>query len=117
MPTCARAAARQPHASQPGRLQVSLVFANVSEGDIILKDRIDDLAAKHKNFHVRFCETTTTTPSGSRGRRVPLGVPRRQLCLRTHHPDTAWLQPPALARCAPAGAFSGGPGLPPSTQP
>lgn len=31
---------------------VSMIFANTSENDIILKDVIDDLAKNHDNFHV-----------------------------------------------------------------
>lgn len=34
--------------------QVTLVYANVSESDIILKDKIDALAAKHPNFKVYY---------------------------------------------------------------
>lgn len=36
------------------KTQVSLVFGNVSEDDIILKDRLDALAVKHKNFKVHY---------------------------------------------------------------
>ena len=36
------------------KTQLSLVYGNVSEGDIILKSRVDDLAAKHPDqFKVR----------------------------------------------------------------
>lgn len=34
--------------------QVSLVFANVSEADILLKKELDDLAAQHPNFRVHY---------------------------------------------------------------
>lgn len=34
------------------KTQVSLIFANQSEGDIILKDELDQMAAKHDNFQV-----------------------------------------------------------------
>ena len=34
------------------KTQVSLVFANQTEEDIILKDELDEMAAKHDNFQV-----------------------------------------------------------------
>lgn len=34
------------------KTQVSLVFANQTEKDIILKEEIDEMAAKHDNFQV-----------------------------------------------------------------
>lgn len=34
------------------RTQVSLVFANTTEKDIILKEELDGLAKAHDNFHV-----------------------------------------------------------------
>lgn len=34
------------------KTHVSLVFANNNEEDIILKDRLDELAKKHPNFEV-----------------------------------------------------------------
>ena len=34
------------------KTDVSLIFANVSEKDIILKDELDGLAKRHANFHV-----------------------------------------------------------------
>ncbi len=37
------------------KTQVSLVFANQSEKDIILKKELDEMAAKHDNFQVSFC--------------------------------------------------------------
>lgn len=39
-------------ANPADKTEVSLVFANVSEDDIILKDKIDAMAAKHPNFKV-----------------------------------------------------------------
>jgi len=36
------------------KTQVSLIFANVAEGDILLKEELDGLAAKHKNFKVYY---------------------------------------------------------------
>ena len=35
--------------------QVSLVFANVAEEDILLREELEDMAAKHKRFKVGFC--------------------------------------------------------------
>ncbi|GAB4819014.1 hypothetical protein N2152v2_006060 [Parachlorella kessleri] len=35
-------------------LDLTLIYANVSENDIMLKPRIDDLAKKHKNFKVHY---------------------------------------------------------------
>lgn len=34
------------------KTDVTLVFANTSVADIILKDLLDDMDAKHSNFHV-----------------------------------------------------------------
>ena len=34
--------------------QISLLYANVSEKDILLKDKLDALAAKHPNFTVHY---------------------------------------------------------------
>lgn len=34
------------------KTQVSLIFANQTEKDIILKEEIDEMAAKHDNFQV-----------------------------------------------------------------
>jgi len=34
------------------KTHISLVFANRTEEDIILKDRLDELAKKHPNFEV-----------------------------------------------------------------
>ena len=34
------------------KTEVTLVFANVSEDDILLKKELDDMARKHKNFKV-----------------------------------------------------------------
>ena len=34
------------------KTQVSLIFANQTEKDIILKEEIDEMAAKHNNFQV-----------------------------------------------------------------
>lgn len=34
------------------KTQVSLVFANQTEQDIILRDELDEMAAKHDNFQV-----------------------------------------------------------------
>eukprot|EP01119_Soliformovum_irregulare_P010032 TRINITY_DN2430_c0_g1_i1.p1 TRINITY_DN2430_c0_g1~~TRINITY_DN2430_c0_g1_i1.p1 ORF type:complete len:310 (-),score=110.84 TRINITY_DN2430_c0_g1_i1:140-958(-) len=36
------------------KTDVTLVFANVTEEDILIKDEIDALAKKHKNFHVKY---------------------------------------------------------------
>lgn len=33
--------------------QVSLVFGNVSEEDILLRDELEEMATKHKRFRVR----------------------------------------------------------------
>lgn len=35
------------------KTEVSLIFANVSDKDILLKQTFDDMAAKHKNFKAR----------------------------------------------------------------
>ena len=35
------------------RTEVSLIFANISDKDILLKQTFDDLAAKHRNFKAR----------------------------------------------------------------
>ena len=35
------------------KTDVSLIFGNVSDKDILLKKEIDDMARKHPNFHVR----------------------------------------------------------------
>ena len=34
------------------KTQLTLVFANVSEDDILLKKELDDMAKKHSNFNV-----------------------------------------------------------------
>ena len=34
------------------KTEVTLVFANKSEDDILLKKELDDMARKHKNFNV-----------------------------------------------------------------
>ncbi|CAL5228522.1 g11674 [Coccomyxa viridis] len=36
------------------KTEVTLVFANKSEDDILLKKELDDMARKHKNFHVYY---------------------------------------------------------------
>ena len=36
------------------KTQVSLVFANQTEDDIILRDELDQMAAKHDNFQVPY---------------------------------------------------------------
>lgn len=41
-------------ANPADKTEVSLVFANVSEDDIILRSRIDELAAKHPNFKAHY---------------------------------------------------------------
>ncbi|CAO3611296.1 unnamed protein product [Cunninghamella echinulata] len=45
-----RAIARNPE----DKTQVSLIFANVNEEDILLKKELDELAAKHDNFKVYY---------------------------------------------------------------
>lgn len=35
------------------KTKVTLVFANLSEDDILLRKELDDMAKKHKNFNVR----------------------------------------------------------------
>ncbi|CAO3618061.1 unnamed protein product [Cunninghamella blakesleeana] len=45
-----RAIARNPE----DKTQVSLIFANVNEEDILLKKELDGLAAKHSNFKVYY---------------------------------------------------------------
>ena len=42
---------------------VSLIFGNVSDKDILLKKEIDDMARKHSNFHVRSSVTCNNTYS------------------------------------------------------
>ena len=37
------------------KTQVSLIFANQTEEDIILRDELDQMAAKHDNFQVHIC--------------------------------------------------------------
>ncbi len=37
------------------KTEVTLVFANKSEDDILLKKELDDMARKHKHFHVSTC--------------------------------------------------------------
>lgn len=39
------------------KTQVSLIFANQTEDDIILRDELDQMAAKHDNFQVYVCPT------------------------------------------------------------
>ena len=36
------------------KTDVTLIFANVSDNDIILKDLLDELEEKHSNFHVHY---------------------------------------------------------------
>ncbi len=40
------------------KTQVSLIFANQTEDDIILRDELDQISAKHDNFQVHVCPTT-----------------------------------------------------------
>ena len=40
------------------RTEISLLYANVSEKDILLKDKLDALAAKHPNFTVHYGRMT-----------------------------------------------------------
>lgn len=35
-------------------IEINMLFANVSEADIIAKDRLDGLAKRHKNFHIHY---------------------------------------------------------------
>lgn len=42
------------------RTDIYLLYANVSENDIILREELDDLARNHKNFHVYY---TVDNPS------------------------------------------------------
>jgi len=44
------------------KTQITLLFANVTEGDILLRDRIDDLTKKHKNLKVHY--TLDNPPPG-----------------------------------------------------
>jgi len=44
------------------KTKVSLIFANISENDILLRDELNSLAAKYKNFKV-FYTLDTPTPS------------------------------------------------------
>lgn len=37
------------------KTQVSLIFANQTEEDIILRDELDQMAAKHDNLQVHVC--------------------------------------------------------------
>lgn len=43
-------------------MQVSLVFANQSEDDIILKDELDKMEREHGNFKVSFPVLTRKNP-------------------------------------------------------
>ncbi len=43
------------------KTQVSLIFANQTEDDIILRDELDQMAAKHDKFQVHVCPTTVCT--------------------------------------------------------
>lgn len=45
------------------KTQVSLIFANQTEKDIILKEEIDEMAAKHDNFQVGLVYIRCTTPA------------------------------------------------------
>lgn len=36
------------------KTEINLIFANVNEDDILLKDDLDELAAKHSNFNVHY---------------------------------------------------------------
>lgn len=47
------------------KTQVSLIFANVAEGDVLLKDELDELATKHKNFKVYY--VLNMPPEGWKG--------------------------------------------------
>ena len=40
------------------KTQVSLIFANQTEDDIILRDELDQMAANHDKFQVHVCPTT-----------------------------------------------------------
>ncbi|KAL6070849.1 NADH-cytochrome b5 reductase [Balamuthia mandrillaris] len=44
------------------KTQVSLIFANKSTEDILLKDELDNLAKKHPNFHIHY--TVDSAPRG-----------------------------------------------------
>lgn len=50
-------------------VQLSFIFANVSEADIIAKDRLDALARAHSNFRVHYIVDRTSNPNwkGSTG--------------------------------------------------
>ncbi|KAL1921800.1 uncharacterized protein VTP21DRAFT_10442 [Calcarisporiella thermophila] len=47
------------------KTQVNLIFANVNEEDILLKEDLDSLAAKHENFSVYY--VLNNPPSGWKG--------------------------------------------------
>ena len=44
------------------KTQVSLIFANQTEEDIILRKELDDMAAKHDNFQVTLAVDQSKTP-------------------------------------------------------
>lgn len=47
------------------KTEISLVFANTTEDDILLKSRIDELAAKHANFKVTYVLSSPPTSGWS----------------------------------------------------
>jgi cytochrome-b5 reductase len=47
------------------KTEVHLIFANVAESDILLKEELDGLAAKHKNFHIYY--VLNVPPEGWKG--------------------------------------------------
>lgn len=50
------------------KTQISLVYANTAEKDILLRERFDELAKKHDNFHVHY--TLDSPPRGWQGARL-----------------------------------------------
>lgn len=50
------------------KTELYLVFANKTENDIILKEEFDELAQKHKNFHVFYSVDNPITPDWNGGK-------------------------------------------------
>lgn len=63
-------------------LRLSLLFANVSEADIIARDRLDALAAAHPNFSVRYVVDAATSPDWD----GEVGYVNRDMLARTMPP-------------------------------
>ena len=74
--------------SADDKTEVSLLFANRTEQDIILKQQLDDAACKYANFKVTYVLSQPTNPSAWTGETGHINSDLVQKYIPTASPDT-----------------------------